>query len=107
LKYLGGKKVSDLLNTELTGTEYAMVEHNRPNMKVIFPEINPYNIGQFLFAYEFQTAIMGKLLNINAYDQPGVELGKQVTYGLMGREGHEGTAKEVKEKLSEKKEYIL
>lgn len=107
LKYLGGKKVSDLLNTELTGTEYAMVEHNRPNMKLIFPEINPYNIGQFLFAYEFQTAIMGKLLNINAYDQPGVELGKQVTYGLMGREGHEGTAKEVKEKLSEKKEYIL
>ena len=107
LKYLGGKKVSDLLNTELTGTEYALVEHNRPNMKVIFPEINPYNIGQFLFAYEFQTAIMGKLLNINAYDQPGVELGKQVTYGLMGREGYEGTAKEVKEKLSGKKEIKL
>ncbi|MGM0641351.1 MAG: glucose-6-phosphate isomerase [Thermotogota bacterium] len=107
LKYLGGKKVSDLLNTELTGTEYALVEHNRPNMKIIFPEINPYNIGQFLFAYEFQTAIMGKLLNINAYDQPGVELGKQVTYGLMGREGHEGTAKEVKEKIQGKKDIRL
>jgi glucose-6-phosphate isomerase len=107
LKYLGGKKVSDLLNTELAGTEYALVEHNRPNMKVIFPEINPYNIGQFFFAYEFQTAVMGKLLDINAYNQPGVELGKNVTYALMGREGHEEIAKEVKDKLKGKKEIKL
>ena len=39
---------------------------------------------------EFQTAFMGELLSINAFDQEGVELGKRFTYGLMGRTGFEG-----------------
>ncbi|BBE30563.1 glucose-6-phosphate isomerase [Tepiditoga spiralis] len=107
LKYLGGKKLSELLNTELTGTEYALVEHNRPNMKIIFPAINAYNIGQFLFMYEFSTAVMGSLLEINPYDQPGVELGKKVTYALMGRKGYEEMASDVNKKLSEKKKVII
>ena len=38
---------------------------------------------------EFETAFMGELLDINAFDQPGVELGKQFTFGLMGRAGYE------------------
>lgn len=107
LKYLGGKKLSDLLNTELLGTEYALVEHGRPNLKIIFPESNPYNIGQFLIMYEMQTAIMGSLLNIDPYNQPGVELGKKVTYALMGREGYEKFADEVKMKIADKKQIIL
>ncbi|OQY08838.1 MAG: glucose-6-phosphate isomerase [Marinitoga sp. 4572_148] len=107
LSYLGGKTLSELLNTELIGTEYALTEHGKPNMKVIFPEINAFNVGQFFFMYEFQTAIMGKLLAINAYDQPGVELGKKVTYALMGREGYEDFAKEVKEKNEKKEKFIL
>nr|WP_240739582.1 glucose-6-phosphate isomerase [Marinitoga lauensis] len=107
LSYLGGKTLSELLNTELFGTEYALTEHGKPNMKVIFPEINAFNVGQFFFVYEFQTAIMGKLLEINAYDQPGVELGKKVTYALMGREGYEEFSKEVKEKVEKKEKFIL
>jgi glucose-6-phosphate isomerase len=58
-------------------------------MRVIFPSINAYELGQFFMYYEFTTALMGKLLNINPYDQPGVELGKQITYSLMGRKGFE------------------
>ncbi|WGS64493.1 glucose-6-phosphate isomerase [Marinitoga aeolica] len=107
LSYLGGKTLSELLNTELFGTEYALTEHGKPNMKVIFPEINAFNVGQFFFAYEFQTAIMGKLLEIDAYDQPGVELGKKVTYALMGREGYEEFSKEVKQKVEKKEKFIL
>ena len=38
---------------------------------------------------EFETAFMGELLDINAFDQEGVELGKKFTYGLMGRRGYE------------------
>jgi glucose-6-phosphate isomerase len=36
---------------------------------------------------EFQTAFVGEMLNINAFDQDGVELGKKFTFGLMGRKG--------------------
>ncbi|MCP5454802.1 MAG: glucose-6-phosphate isomerase [Thermotogae bacterium] len=107
LSYLGGAKLSELLNNELDGTEYAITQHNRPNMKVIFPEINAYNVGQFFYVYEFTTAIMGKLLEIDAYNQPGVELGKKVTYALMGRKGYEEMAKKVNETKDNKKKVII
>jgi glucose-6-phosphate isomerase len=38
---------------------------------------------------EFQTAFLGELLDIDAFDQEGVELGKRFTFGLMGRKGFE------------------
>ena len=46
-------------------------------------------MGGFLQLLEFETAFTGELLNINAFDQEGVELGKRFTYGLMGRAGFE------------------
>jgi len=64
-------------------------------------------VGQFIFAYEFQTAIMGNLLEINPYDQPGVELGKKVTYALMGRKGYEDFSIEVENKLKNKKQVTM
>jgi len=89
ISYLGSKRLSDLLRNELFGTERSLAFNNRPSMRVIFPSINAYELGQFFMYYEFTTALMGKLLNINPYDQPGVELGKQITYSLMGRKGFE------------------
>ncbi|WP_144380767.1 glucose-6-phosphate isomerase [Thermotoga profunda] len=89
ISYLGGKKLADLLKSELTGTERALASNGRPSMRIIFPTINAYDIGQFFMYYEFATALMGDLLMINPYDQPGVELGKRITYSLMGRKGFE------------------
>ena len=89
LSYLSQKTLSELLNSELLGTERALASHGRPSMRIIFPRIEPYFIGQFFMYYEFTTAIMAELLKINAYDQPGVELGKKITYHLMRRKGFE------------------
>jgi len=89
IAYLGGKKLADLLKSELTGTERSLAMNGRPSMRVIFPTINAYDMGQFFMYYEFTTALMGDLLQINPYDQPGVELGKRITYSLMGRKGFE------------------
>ena len=47
------------------------------------------HLGAFLQLMEFETAFMGELLDINAFDQEGVELGKKFTFGLMGRRGYE------------------
>uniref|UniRef100_A0A832I663 Glucose-6-phosphate isomerase n=1 Tax=Pseudothermotoga hypogea TaxID=57487 RepID=A0A832I663_9THEM len=92
ISYLGGKRLSNLLRNELFGTERSLAFNNRPSMRVIFPSIDAYELGQFFMYYEFTTALMGKLLNINPYDQPGVELGKQITYSLMERKGFEKMA---------------
>jgi len=87
LAYLRKAKLSRLLNAEKTATEYAMAFSNRPSVTLKFDAITPRSVGEFFYLYEFATSLMGELLDINAYDQPAVELGKQATFALMGRAG--------------------
>ncbi|ABR31678.1 glucose-6-phosphate isomerase [Thermosipho melanesiensis] len=89
LSYLQGNKLSALLNNELKGTENAILEHGKPSMKITFPQINELHVGEFFMTYELATTIAGELFNVNPFDQPGVELGKKITYALMGRKGFE------------------
>lgn len=55
------------------------------NKTITLPEVNPFTIGQLLYLFEVQTAFAGELLNINAFDQPGVEEGKNATYACWGK----------------------
>jgi glucose-6-phosphate isomerase len=87
--YLEGKKMSALLNAEKRATEYALVESQRPNYTIRFPRVDAFHVGQFINLWQIATAYAGLLLNIDAYDQPAVELGKQATGGLMQRRGSE------------------
>ena len=100
LSYLAGKNMSKLLNDEKLATEYAMLQDKRPCLTVAFDEVNAYTIGQFIYLFEVTTSITGLLFDIDAYDQPAVELGKKATFALMGREGYE----EMAEKISPYKE---
>jgi len=96
LAYLGGTKLSTLLNAEKVATEYAMSISKRPTVTLKLDAITPESVGEFIFLYEYTTSLMGEMLNINAYDQPAVELGKQATFALMGREGYADMAKQIK-----------
>ncbi|MBE0534655.1 MAG: glucose-6-phosphate isomerase [Phycisphaerae bacterium] len=96
LKYLAGKPMSTLLNAEKLATEYALFKmDHRPCLTVLFDDISAATIGQFLYLYEVTTSIAGALFNIDAYDQPAVELGKKATFALMGRQGFEDVAGEI------------
>jgi glucose-6-phosphate isomerase len=88
LKYLHGKTLSALLAAEKRATEYALVESQRPNFTITFPQLNAYHVGAFIQLWEIITAYAGLMLNIDAYDQPAVETGKVATFGLMGRAGY-------------------
>lgn len=88
LTYLEGKSMADLLNAELRATEYALVESQRPNFTLTFPRVDAHHVGEFIMLWEVVTAYAGLMLNIDAYDQPAVETGKQATFGLMGRDGY-------------------
>jgi len=101
LAYLEGKTLSQLLQAEKKATEYALVESNRPNFTIHFPEINAHTVGQFIQLWQITTAYAGLLLNINPYDQPAVETGKKATFGLMGRAGYEEYEEKVNETLGE------
>ena len=65
-------------------------------MTLTFNSITPQSVGEFIYLYEYTTSLMGELLNINAYDQPAVELGKQATFALMGREGYDDLAEKIR-----------
>jgi glucose-6-phosphate isomerase len=107
LGFLASRKMSDLFNNEKKATEYALVESQRPNLTVIFEKVDPYTIGQFIYLYEVTTSLVGALLNINTYDQPAVELGKEATFALMGREEYEGFAQKIRSKTEVDYNYLV
>jgi len=86
---LAGKTLAQLIDAERRATAAAMVENGRPNCTMTLGKVDEEHLGAFLQLMEFQTAFVGELLNIDAFNQEGVELGKKFTYGLMGREGFE------------------
>ena len=79
--------MSVLLNSEKKATEYALLQDERPCLTVLFDQINAHTVGQFIYLFEVTTSFVGALFNINPYDQPAVELGKEATFALMGKKG--------------------
>lgn len=96
LAVLSGHKMSKLINSEKTGTEYALIASKRPCLTVAFDKVTPYTIGQFIYLFEVTTSIAGMLFNINTYDQPAVELGKDATLALMGSSDYAQLAEKIK-----------
>jgi glucose-6-phosphate isomerase len=86
--YLGGHTMAELLNVECDATRRALTEAGHPNSTIRLSATNEENLGYVLQALEVQTAIAGSLYGVNAFDQPGVEAGKQITYKRMGRPGY-------------------
>jgi glucose-6-phosphate isomerase len=89
LDYLGGRRIDELFGTELKATAFNLMRAKRPNLTLIIPEINAFTMGQLLHLFEVVTVAAGGLFGVNPLDQPGVEGGKNTTYGLMGRPGYE------------------
>ncbi len=106
LNYLGGKSINRLINAEADSTAVALCDYNRPNLTIHLPKINEYYLAQLLYMFEIETAIIGELYNIDAFNQPGVEQAKNYTYALMGRMGYEESAKELNEKINKNKEIM-
>ncbi len=72
-----GHKVGEILNIELNATRRALTENQRPNFTISLPELDEYYLSYLMYVLEMSTAIMGHLLEVNPFDQPGVELGKK------------------------------
>lgn len=95
VEYLQGKTMGQLLAAEKRGTEAALTRAGRPNLTLTLPRLDAHGVGQFLHLLQVATVFSGGLMGIDPLDQPGVELGKQLTFALMGRPGFEGLAGDV------------
>ncbi len=85
LAYLGGHRLGELLDIERRATAGALARRGRPNMTLTLESVDPFHVGALLMFLELATAYAGRLYGVNAFDQPGVELGKQFTYAMLGR----------------------
>jgi len=101
VQYLGGRKLSELLNTEFVGTALSLVESNRPVVILDFEKLDEKHVGQFFLLYEIATVFMGELLGVNPFDQPGVERSKVITKALMGMKGLEKEKAKILARLKE------
>ncbi|MFO8006442.1 MAG: glucose-6-phosphate isomerase [Candidatus Brocadiia bacterium] len=89
LDYLAEHSFGELFAAELKATRRALTEKGRPNMTLRVPQVSPRTLGEVFMLFEYAVSYSGCLYGVNAFNQPGVELGKEYTYGLMGREGYE------------------
>ncbi len=107
LSYLANSNFQTLINSEKLGTEYALLESQRPTMTVTFPSISPEAVGQFIYMYEVAVSYVGALMEINTYDQPAVQLGKDATYALMGKDGFADLAKKIQPFAKADKKFVI
>lgn len=105
VNFLCNHTLSELMTTELDATRHALTKSAHANYSIILPKVDEDNMGQLLQLLMLQTAYMGELLNIDTYNQPGVEEGKNATYALFGRKGYEDKAKELKD--AKTKKYVI
>lgn len=87
--FLSGRSLNELICAERSATEHAISVSGHMNKTIFLPEVNAFTIGELIMLFELQTAYAGELLGINAYDQPGVEEGKNATYALLGKVGYD------------------
>lgn len=80
LKKLAPFSLGQLMQAELQGTKKALEVADKPYMSLILPELNEKYLGQVILYFEALTALTGIMLNINPFDQPGVEHGKRYAF---------------------------
>jgi glucose-6-phosphate isomerase len=89
LDYLGGKSLGALLRTEQEATESALARAGRMSMRIWLERLDAESLGELLMFYQVATGYAGVWYGVDPFDQPGVELGKRLTFGAMGRPGYE------------------
>ncbi|HEX2094957.1 MAG TPA: glucose-6-phosphate isomerase [Longimicrobiaceae bacterium] len=107
LGYLGGHTLGELLRVEQAATEAALAQRGRMSMTIEVPRVDARSVGALLMLLEIATVYAGGLYGIDPLDQPGVELGKQLTYGIIGRSGFEERRAEWESREPKREEWIV
>ncbi|MDR0696117.1 MAG: glucose-6-phosphate isomerase [Christensenellaceae bacterium] len=107
LSFLSGHSLNELITAELIATEYAITKKGKLNNKIVLSSVTAESLGQLVMFFMLETAYAGEFLKIDAYNQPGVEEGKNATYALLGRPGYEAKAQEIMQAPKKNSRYVL
>ena len=99
LNFLAGKRVDEVNKMAELGTQLAHVDGGVPNMRISIPRLNEYYLGQLIYFFEKACGISGLLLQVNPFNQPGVEAYKKNMFALLGKPGYEKETEAIKARL--------
>lgn len=99
LNYLAGKRISEVNHNAEAGTILAHNDGKVPVIKINIPELNELYIGELIYFFEMACAISGYILDVNPFDQPGVEAYKKNMFALLKKPGFEEEGKKLRERL--------
>ena len=99
LNYLAGKRLSEVNHSAELGTTLAHTDGNVPIISLTIPTLDEFYTGQLIYFFEMACAISGYILDVNPFDQPGVEAYKKNMFALLNKPGFEEAGKKLKERL--------
>jgi len=99
LNYLAGKRVDEVNKMAELGTRIAHVDGGVPNIRIILPKLTEQFIGQLIYFFESACGISGYILDVNPFNQPGVEDYKRNMFALLEKPGYEEATAEIKKRL--------
>ncbi|MCX6333358.1 MAG: glucose-6-phosphate isomerase [Bacteroidia bacterium] len=100
LNYLAGKRLSEVNHSAETGTILAHNDGNVPVIRIDVPELDEFYMGQLIYFFELACAVSGYILDVNPFDQPGVEAYKKNMFALLNKPGFEEAGKKLRERLN-------
>lgn len=89
LNFLAGKSVDYVNKMAELGTQIAHVDGDVPNIRIEIAKLDEFNLGQLIYFFEKACGISGYLINVNPFDQPGVEAYKKNMFALLEKPGFE------------------
>jgi glucose-6-phosphate isomerase len=99
LNYLSGQRLSEVDHNAEAGTILAHNDGNVAVLHISIPELNEYYMGQLFYFFELACAVSGYILDVNPFDQPGVEAYKKNMFALLNKPGYEEAGKKLRERL--------
>lgn len=99
LNYLAGKDFDSVAKNAMKGTILAHVDGGVPNLVLSVEKIAAYEVGYLLYFFMFACGVSGYILDVNPFNQPGVEDYKKNMFALLGKPGYEELSKKLKERL--------
>jgi glucose-6-phosphate isomerase len=99
LNFLANKRIDEVNKMAELGTLLAHIDGGVPNMVVEISKLNEFYLGQLFYFFEKACGISGYILDVNPFDQPGVEAYKKNMFALLDKPGFEAESKKLKERL--------
>lgn len=102
LNFLTGRRLGDINYMAELGTVLAHVDGGVPAINITLEELSAYAIGELLYFFEKACGISGLALDVNPFDQPGVEAYKANMFALLNKPGYEKESEQIKKRIDTK-----